>query len=655
MTCLHDIAKVMGGEVRGAYAIFPTPGHSKNDRGSTAQLLEGAPDGVLIRSYNGGDPIKIKETLRRASVLPERESWKCTGVYEFRDEDNRLLYQTERLEHPHKSKRYVARLPGGSMKLGNVRRVLYRLPELLASDPTEIVYLVEGERKADKLAGWGMVATAFAFGAKGWRKDYAHHLIGRRVLLLPDNDEEGRTMAEHAARDITAAGGIVRTVALPGLPPKGDIIEWNGTRVDLSALALAAFRIPEPPVSASPNGPELAKLPSEQSVPNANKLFDDITDFLGRFIAYPSEYCRVAHTLWIAHTHLMDAWESTPRLAFLSPEAASGKSRCLELTELLVPRPIEAVNVSPAYLFRKVACEAGLPTILFDEIDTVFGPKARGNEELRGLLNAGHRRGAVAGRCVVRGKEVLTEELPAYCAVALAGLGGLPDTILTRSIVVRMRRRAPTETVLPFRHREYASEGNALRDGLAAWASHVLDKMKIARPELPQSIVNRDADVWEPLLAIADAVGGQWPSRARRSAVALVAASRENPPSLGVKLLTDLQEVFNKHGDKTSLTTELILCALHSIEESPWGDLKGKPLDARGLARKMAAYGVMPSNLRTGKSVQKGYRKEDLYDAWQRYLPQSSSPRDESATAATDEAVCPRCDNEGCRWCEVGK
>ena len=109
-----------------------------------------------------------------------------------------------------------------------------------------------------------------------------------------------------------------------------------------------------------------------------------------------------------------------------------------------MPRPVEAVNTTPAYLFRKVSDPDGPPTILFDEIDTVFGPKAKDNEEIRGMLNAGHRRGAVAGRCVVKGKMVETEELPAYCAVALAGLGDLPDTILTRSVVIRMRRRAPT-------------------------------------------------------------------------------------------------------------------------------------------------------------------------------------------------------------------
>jgi len=191
-------------------------------------------------------------------------------------------------------------------------------------------------------------------------------------------------------------------------------------------------------------GPEL---------PTGAELLDAVETFVGRFVAYPSAHARLAHVLWIAHTHFMDSWESTPRIAFLSPEPGSGKSRCLEVTEPLVPRPVHAVNTTPAYLFRKVSDEAGPPTILYDEIDTVFGPKAKDNEDIRGMLNAGHRKGAVAGRCVVRGKIVETEELPAYCAVALAGLNDLPDTIMSRSIVVRMRRRAPNEKVEPWRLR----------------------------------------------------------------------------------------------------------------------------------------------------------------------------------------------------------
>ena len=190
------------------------------------------------------------------------------------------------------------------------------------------------------------------------------------------------------------------------------------------------------------------------------QLLDDIEAFLSRFVAYPNEAGRVAHVLWIAHTWFMDRWDSTPRIAFLSPEPGSGKSRALEVTEPLVPRPVHAVNTTPAYLFRKVSDQDGRPTILYDEIDTVFGPKAKDNEDVRGMLNAGHRQGATAGRCVIRGKNVETEELPAYCAVALAGLDDLPDTIMTRSVVVRMRRRSSNERVEPWRTRINAPEGH---------------------------------------------------------------------------------------------------------------------------------------------------------------------------------------------------
>ena len=249
--------------------------------------------------------------------------------------------------------------------------------------------------------------------------------------------------------------------------------------------------------------------------------------------------------LWIAHTHLMDAWESTPRIAFLSPEPGSGKTRALEITELLVPRPVEAVNVTPAYLFRKVGDEDGPPTILFDEIDTVFGPKAKENEEIRGLLNAGHRRGAVAGRCVVRGKTVVTEEIPAYCAVALAGLGGLPDTILTRSVIVKMRRRGSNETSSHIVVAFTAPEGEALRDRLADWCSAIVRTIARRMARACRTAFRTETPTsGSRFIAVADAAGDDWPEQARVAAVTLVTLLREANPSLGVRLLADLRAVF---------------------------------------------------------------------------------------------------------------
>jgi hypothetical protein len=365
-------------------------------------------------------------------------------------------------------------------------------------------------------------------------------------------------------------------------------------------------------------------------------LLEDVRSFLARFVIYPSEHAAIAHVLWIAHAHLMGAWESTPRIAFLSPEPASGKTRSMEVTELLVPDPVAAVNVTPAYLFRKIGGEDGPPTILFDEIDTVFGAKAKEHEELRALLNSGHRRGAVAGRCVVRGATVATEEISSYSAVALAGLGWLPDTILSRSVIVRMRRRTPDERIEPFRRRVHAPIGEGLCRRLAGWAATILDEATEARPDMPTGVEDRNADMWEPLLAVADIVEGAWPELARKAAVALVAVAAEAELSLNVRLLSDLRTVF---GSADHMTTKAILEALHKLEDAPWSDLvEGRvkaALNASQLAQRLRQYGIRSKVIRVGEATPRGYVRADLIDSWRRYLPPVADKPATSATSAT--------------------
>jgi Protein of unknown function (DUF3631) len=182
--------------------------------------------------------------------------------------------------------------------------------------------------------------------------------------------------------------------------------------------------------------------------------------------------------------------------------------------------------------------------------------------------------------------------------------------------------------------------GNKLRDRLASWMKSCGDDLTNARPDMPDGVTDRAADVWEPLLAIADAAGGHWPELARTACVALVAAaSVTDSQSLGVRLLADLRDVF---GDRDAMSTEAILSALHNMEEAPWADLRGKPLNARGLASRLHEYGVRSRDVRiqedatfgmTTERVLKGYRREDLHDVWARYVP--VSPAEKSATSAT--------------------
>ena len=133
---------------------------------------------------------------------------------------------------------------------------------------------------------------------------------------------------------------------------------------------------------------------------------------------------------------------------------------------------------------------------------------------------------------------------------------------------------------------------------------------------------------------IADAVGGTWPDRARVAAVAFVAASKDAEPSLGIRLLADLRNVF---GDREAMSSKAILTAVCDIPKSRWGDIRGKPLDERGLANRLRQYGVKPKVVRVGESTPRGYAKADLHDQWARYLPPLGAKSATSATSTTTQ------------------
>lgn len=371
--------------------------------------------------------------------------------------------------------------------------------------------------------------------------------------------------------------------------------------------------------------------------PTVASLLAEVEAFIGEYVAFPSNAALVAVTLWAAHAHALEGFESTPRLALISPEKATGKTRTLEVLDLLTPNPMHAVNCTSAALFRAVA--ANRPTLLFDEADTYFGPRTkREHEELRGLVNAGHRRGAVAYRVVGEGKSMEVRSFPAFAAVALAGLGDLPDTILDRAVIIRMRRRrVPDEEVAPFRLRKAKPRATAIRDRLAAALEARAEELAEAEPEMPSGITDRPADVWEALLAVADAAGAGWPERARAAAVELEAIRREETPSLGVQLLADIRSLFDAAGEDR-LSSEELCRRLIEGEEAPWGDLRGRAIDPRGLASRLRPYGVRPHTVRIGESTPRGYLRDDFSDTWARYLPTPSPETATSATSATGTA-----------------
>ncbi len=364
-------------------------------------------------------------------------------------------------------------------------------------------------------------------------------------------------------------------------------------------------------------------------------LLNDTRSFIKRFCVFPDEDCLTAVTLWAVHSHMVEHFHTTPRLALLSPEAASGKTRVLEILDLLVPESLFTLNASPAAVFRTLAQQQ--ITLLFDEVDAIWSKRGKddNHEDLRALLNAGYKRGATIPRCVGPKHEVVNFNV--YCTVALAGLGDLPDTIMSRSVIIRMRRRAPNEPVEPFRTRKHECEGHELRERLAGWAEDIGQTVGDAWPDMPEGIVDRPAEVWEPLLAVADAAGGKWPMLARNACATLCRVAEDRRASLGIRLLSDLRIIFsNDDAMHTEIVLQKLIGEVHEPDEdrrldddAPWASLRGKPLGKRGLATMLKKYGVHPQKVTVNSKSLQGYRREHLWDVWERYLPPLTSAQTE--------------------------
>lgn len=345
-----------------------------------------------------------------------------------------------------------------------------------------------------------------------------------------------------------------------------------------------------------------------------SELLDEVRRKLTTYVVLPSPEVEVGVVLWIAATHAVDALNTATRLAIRSPEKRCGKTRLLDVVGALCRNALPTANVSAAVLYRVMGGER---TLIIDEADTVWGTKrqAENNEDLRGLVNAGFERGRPTLRYDIKSRDV--EELETFGFVALAGIGALPDTITDRAVNLTMRRRKAGESVKPFRSRRDGEPLLELRERLAAWVAGRLDYMKTAEPDLP--VEDRAADVWEPLVIVADAAGGDWPRLARAAAVKLSTEhDEEDRDSTSLTLLTDIRAIFEKEGN--FLQSKDLVFKLRAIDESPWGQAH-EDLTAVKLALRLRDYKIKPVRNTTGTA--RGYKRDDFKDAFARYLEPS--------------------------------
>jgi hypothetical protein len=373
-------------------------------------------------------------------------------------------------------------------------------------------------------------------------------------------------------------------------------------------------------------------------------LLDEVHAALTRYVVFPSPESADAVALWTAATHAQPAWEHATRLVVKSPLKRCGKTRLQEVVSELCYHPLRTTNISVAALVRSIP-EDNPPTLILDEADSVFstrkGERSESAEDLRGILNSGHSRGWPYIRWDATARR--REECPTFAMALVGGIGDMPDTVEDRAVTVAMRRRAPGEQVASFRRRRSIPPLHDLRDRLHEWVTAHADELAHSEPDLP--VEDRVADVWEPIAAVADLAGGEWPDRARKACQVLAGDDDDlDAGTAGERLLADLQEVW---GDEPYLFTTTVLDRLAAIEEAPWAAWhRGDKLSPRGLATLLKPYKIKSRTVRESPAsgTSRGYARADLADAWHRY----TRPPDTSDTATrSDETVPPTSANGG--------
>ena len=552
---------------------------------------------ILVHCHAGCSQDAVISALRarglwpagRAAVRTSRGSPRVAATYDYVDEEGQLLFQVVRFE----PKAFRQRRPDGQggwvWNTDGVRRVLYRLPEVLAAvREGREVWITEGERDADALRAAGVCATTNPGGAGKWSPEFAPVFRGARVVVVRDRDEPGHRHADQVVASLLPVAASVKLVEA----------REGKDATDHLAAGLRLQDFVEVPVRAQPV--------------ELGEILCQLVGLLRAAVVLPSEDAYLAVALWAIHTHVFDVFRVSPYLFVNSPTPRCGKTRVLEALEMVVARPWRVVDPTEAVLFRKI--ERDRPSLLLDEVDTYF----RGGEErtsaVRAVLNAGNAAGVVVPRCEKNTLEL--REFNTFCPKAFAGIGAaLPATVLDRAITITLQRASPAEQahVDALDYDELEAQAVPIREALERWGMDPSARARLKQPvEVPQGLDARARQCWRPLLAIAREAGVL--EEARRAALALSGGRDLNSEDLRTRLLGALREVFEEEG-ADRLPTARILEALRAREGEGWSDLTPER-----LARLLKPFGLGPRKWWEGGTI-RGYVRADLEPVWSRYLP----------------------------------
>jgi hypothetical protein len=362
--------------------------------------------------------------------------------------------------------------------------------------------------------------------------------------------------------------------------------------------------------------------------PEETDILGDLERYIRRYLVlHPSAYLPVA--VWILATFLPECFDCFPYLALLSPAKRCGKTRLLEVLEILCARAWRGTAPTHAALFRMMG---RCPTLLLDEIEALKAAKntSESQQSILAILNAGHRRGATVPRCA--GKDQHLEFFPVYGPKAFAAIGKLPDTLADRSIIVTMQRRKVDQKIARFLFQGAKGDAVLLVEALARWAQRHNENTRAAYESTGDLawLSDRDADLWMPLFAICSIAAPSRVAELKECATTLAGAKAGDDldDSLPLHLLSDIRAVWPHSGSNVSTATLLEL--LRNLEESPWMEYE---ISSRKLAKWLRPFGPSPRQVRIGNVTVKGYQLAELEEAFARYLPDTSVRSETCETA----------------------
>ena len=347
---------------------------------------------------------------------------------------------------------------------------------------------------------------------------------------------------------------------------------------------------------------------------DGHTLLNQIESIIDQHIACEA-HTRVATALWILYTWAIDYMQIAPIACITAPEKRCGKTQLLSLIGDLCYKPLPTSNITAAALYR--AIEEWSPTLLIDEADSFL----KDNEDLRGVINAGHsRKNAYVIRC--DGDDNKPTRFNVWCAKAISGIGHLPETIRDRSIILELRRKLPHEKKQRLRHADQ-SQWHTIKRQCLRWVQDHAEALKTIRPILPEQLNDRAQDNWESLFIVAQITGQQWLDKANHAALTINGVELDTP-STNEQLLMDIKAIFADVGGDKIFSSGLVE-ALNADPENIWSTWnRGQPMTQSQLASRLKQFGIKSKDVRISPVVKKGYDLKQFKDAFNRYLPKQT-------------------------------